>query len=663
MQPFQKFSGKSFLIDLACIILLTITSLSLIFFYISGEILQTGYPDWLVHAFRVKQLQLYGLSSWDHTWSNGVSIWRSYQFVPHYITLYFSEIFNVSITRAMVLLTIIQFILLRLFIYLSLRALKIPAIPAFLCTLISFDIPHYWRAVADYSLLFGVTLFPLLILLWTYYLKGKITYLFPYIVGLLFFVHLMLGLYGLFLLLIGILFSQRKVISPSSFIQFLIFTVTSSPFWLPVVIKQTYSYTNSIYSTVEFYRIVLIPFDYFGLSLYLFIAFFASFAFLFHTKVKKNSWTLPLLIATIVILIGVVIGTQNQLPRLISQTQFIRGISYIGIMIIFCFAPVLAYLFQLKWKVVKILIAVFIALMFVESINYTSSYAPPPTTRKEDPVAKFFNIHKEIKGTKRAWTPLIDVSSFYGSSDTYYGSSYNQHLDSNQVAARLNQILGYQTLSDRIPQSSLIRLENYINLTGMEYLFFEENSPFTPTLSKSTNFKNFGRVETSTGILHAFSYTKPIINSAAIDKSLENSLKGFPLSLNVDKIEDQILFDQKVEEFSKVLTHKNNVPLKVEYPRSDSITVTIPKENKSNLIYVNESFDTGWSAYINNTKQKITPVGPGYMLITLTGTPDGILILSHRWPSYSWISWFLIILLPALLLANNYKDILFSKYK
>lgn len=663
MQLLKKVNGKSFLVDLICIIVLTFISLSLIFFYISGEVLQTGYPDWLVHAFRVKQLQLYGLSSWDHTWSNGVSIWRSYQFFPHYITLYFSEIFNVSIPRAMVLLTIIQFILLRLFIYISLRVLRIPAIPAFLCTLISFDIPHYWKAVGDYSLMFGITLFPLLLLTWIYYLKGRITYLFPYVSGLLFYIHPLLGLYAFFLLITGLFFSSRRVISISALMQFLVFAISSSLFWIPILHKQTFTYTNDLFSSKDFYIMAINPYGYFGLSLYIFIAIVVTLIFLFYTKVKKDKWVLPLFLTALSILALIIIGTQYELPKLISQTQFVRGIMFIGIMFIFSLAPILAYLFQLRWTVVKILIAVFIALMFVESINYTSSYAPPPTTSKQDPVAKFFNIHKEIKGTKKTWTPLIDVSSFYGSSDTYYGNSYNQHLDSNQVGARLNQIMGHQTLADRIPQSSLIRLENYIKLTGMEYLFFEENSPFTPTLSKSTNFTNFGRIETSTGILHAFDYNKSIINSAAIDTSLAKKLKGFPLSLNVDKIEDQISFDQKVEEFSKVITHKNNIPLRVEYPRSDSLIITIPKENKSNLIYVNESFDTGWSAYINNTKQKITPVGPGYMLITLTGSPEGTLILSHRWPFYSWISWFLIILLPAIILSNNYKDILFNKNK
>src|SRR5258708_29926720 len=103
---------------------LTTISLSLVFFYFRAEYLSAGYPDWMVHAFRIKSLSDFGFLSWTHVWANGISLWKAYQFIPHYLTLGIVQLFHVPIPRAMVIITIILFVLLRFFIYFSLRLLK-----------------------------------------------------------------------------------------------------------------------------------------------------------------------------------------------------------------------------------------------------------------------------------------------------------------------------------------------------------------------------------------------------------------------------------------------------------------------------------------------------------------------------------------------------------
>jgi len=77
-------------IDLLLILAVGFFALYLLFPYVNAEYLNTEYPDWYVHAFRVVQLRDHGFSSWSHTWSNGISLWTAYQFTIHYLTLWVS---------------------------------------------------------------------------------------------------------------------------------------------------------------------------------------------------------------------------------------------------------------------------------------------------------------------------------------------------------------------------------------------------------------------------------------------------------------------------------------------------------------------------------------------------------------------------------------------
>src|SRR5579859_2389391 len=173
--------------DLFFFCLLVSISLLLISFYFNANFLNTGYADWMVHAFRIKFLQSYGLLSWTHEWDNGMNIWKSYQFIPHLLTLGLSTFFHVTIPRAMVLMIIILFVLLRLFIYCILRILHVSSVGSFISALLSFDIAQYWGGVGDFSLLFGFTFFPVVLYLWIQYYQGKLSYIFAYITGLLFY--------------------------------------------------------------------------------------------------------------------------------------------------------------------------------------------------------------------------------------------------------------------------------------------------------------------------------------------------------------------------------------------------------------------------------------------------------------------------------------------
>lgn len=638
---------KRLFIDLFFATLLILISLALIFFYFNANYLDTGYADWIVQAFRVKLLDQYGLNSWTHTWSNGISIWRSYQFVPHYLTIGFSHLFNIEIARAMVLLTIVQFVALRLIMYVVLRLLKFSPITAFICAILSFAIGQYWNGVSEYSLLFAFTFFPIIIYLWTLYYHGKIQYVYPYIAGLCFYIHPMLGFSAFGLWAFSVLFSERKIISWAVFFQLLIILSTSSLFWFPVVSKMSYFYANPVFSTKYFLDLAIAKYSFFGLSLFIFIALFLSLLWIFKPIPEKWGWTKVLLFFSISYLTIIIIGVSFNLPGAIYQFQYSRGTTLIGIAILFSFALVVEHITHIKSMVIKGVCIFVLCLSLIEGIWFTSIYSPQPLQKGDDVVSKAVQQHKIDPNAGRILTPTIDWSSYLGPLNARYPYSYMEHMDSNQIPQRLSQMVFYHPFFEEAPEATIKRLSLYYKITGTKYLLFEDNSPFAISYRKKGEYTDLGKIEASKGIYQGFEVPWEIRNAVLIAKKDEQGMTHFPFNLKFSNINDQIELDSHVEKFVDVLYRPTNIPLTVTYPTSDSLQIAVPKNRSSNLVYVNESHDVGWKAYLNGREQKITPTGPNYMLISIDNLQDGgTLILKHTWPLYFFVGIFLILLVP-----------------
>lgn len=638
---------KRLFIDLFFASLLIIISLSLIFFYFNANYLDTGYADWVVQAFRIKLLDQYGFSSWTHSWSNGISIWRSYQFLPHYLTLGFAHIFNVEIARAMVVLTIVQFVALRLIIYTVLRLLKFSPLTAFICAILSFAIGQYWSGVGDYSLLFAFTFFPLIIYLWTLYYHGKIQYVYPYIAGLCFYMHPMLGFSAFGLWALSILFSERRILSFPVLLQLTTFLAASSLFWFPVVSKMSYFYSNPVFSTKYFLDFAIAKYSYFGLSLFIFIAFFLSLLWIFKPIPPKWGWTKILLFFSILYLTLIIVGVSFNLPGAIYQFQYSRGTTLIGIAILFSFALVVEQITHIKSTVIKGVCIFVLFLSLIEGIWFTSIYSPQPLQTGVDVVSTAVKEGKINPNAGRILTPTIDWSSYLGPLNARYPYSYMEHMDSNQIPQRLSQMVFYHPFFEEAPDTIIKRLSMYYKITGTKYLLFEENSPFALSYSKKSDYVDLGKIETAKGIYHGFEVPWEIRNAVLINKKDERNMQHFPFNLKFSNINDQIELDAHVDRFVSLLYRPANTPLTVTYPTPDSLQISVPENRSSNLVYVNESHDIGWKAYFAGREQKIASTGPNYMLISLDNLQSGgTLILKHSWPLYFYIGIFFIFLVP-----------------
>lgn len=636
--------------DIFYFVILLALSVVLISFYFSATTLDTHYPDWIVHAFRIKSLQADGLSSWTHEWSNGISLWRSYQFVPHILTLGVTNLFHVSITRAMVLITIFSFIFLRLSLYVILRLLKFSPTTAFLCAILSFDIAQYWGGVADFSLLFGFTFFPLMLFLWINYYKGRLSYLFPYLIGLSFYIHPILG-YSLFVLwAIGIVFSQKKIISLGHIVQFIIFLAASSLFWAPILIKESYEYSSPVFANKYFLNLVLSGYQYFGLSLLLLFAFaLSTFRMFFHFE-KAFDWIKVLYVFIAIYLVLIVIGLNIDLPKALAQLQFTRGVTLVGIGIIFIFAGVIERVLMIRSAAFKGALLVFFCLSLIEGIWFISVYSPDPGKNLPEAIAGYKKLHPQTDLTDgHIWTSSIGESGYYTPLTSKFPYSYMGHLESNQISPRISPLVLYQPYNDTVPQSNITRLNDYFKISGVKYVFFDQQSPFTKTLLASDKqiYKDLGQIQEKDSVFHAFAVPWQPRDAIAINQTYAKFMEPFPFTLQLTEINDQITLDEYVRKFVTMLYAPNNIKLDVSYPTSETIAVTIPKSLQTNIVYLNESYDKGWRGYFNNQAVVLKPIGPNFTEIILPViNQGGNLLLKHNWPPSFYISLYVLSLIP-----------------
>ncbi len=148
-------------------------------------------------------------------------------------------------------------------------------------------------------------------------------------------------------------------------------------------------------------------------------------------------------------------------------------------------------------------------------------------------------------------------------------------------------------------------------------------------------------------MFHVFEVPWNVHNSVIIPKKFENSLDHFPFSLKYNNENDQIAIDDYVHNYSKILYHPDSLPLPIAYPTAESMEINIPSERNSNLVYINESYDSGWKAYYNNKEQIIQSTGPNFILVILdNNSREGVLKLQHTWHPYFYIGLLCVFILP-----------------
>ncbi len=655
IQPHLMKLLRSFALDFFCVGIILFLSLSLISFYFSATYINTEYEDWMVHAFRAKFIQEYGFISWTHLWSNGINVLAAYQFIPHLITIATSIIFNVTIPRAMVIVTITIFTLLHLETYGFLRLLKFSRLGALTAALLTFSLTQYWSGVGDYSLQFAFLFFPPMIYLWARSTKQN-SFSYPFLVGFSFYIHPILAFFSGSLFVLGLFISKRKIISLHTFIEVMIIILSSALFWYPIIFKDSFVYREAFLVNKDRLGIILNSYPFYGLSLGTFFIFFLSIVLSFKTLLHEHSWIKKLVFFNGVILILAILSARITLPPFLTEFQFTRGMVLLGISMAFT-APLIIDSLISKQGVFKYLTWLFILLITIEALINISSFSPRPGPNSEDIISAKFNQDSDFFKNKRIFVNEIGNASYFNMDRIRLPYSWMSHFDSNPVSPRLGALIIYSlyTGESQIPFTSMKRIDDYIKVSATDYVVFDSFSPFSKSLKNKVydlGYESVDQITTSDGQYDVFEPESPARNAVIVDPTFSNQMNHFPFDLDFSDNNNFIEFDNYVHNFANIIYSEKNVPIAVKYPDQESISINIPEDRPSNMIYIAESYGKSWKAEFNGVSSEIKPVGPNFMMVTLPSNSSGTLKMKHSWPSSMIYILAVVIIIPFLILVN-----------
>ncbi|QQS15816.1 MAG: hypothetical protein IPK84_00405 [Candidatus Moraniibacteriota bacterium] len=617
----------------------------LIGYYTQAEFLQTGYPDWMYHAFRIRDIQQYGIASWDHIWNNGLNHWRAYQYVQHYLVYGVVLLSGWSITHAMLWVTVIAFILLRILIYGVLRIFGVNRLLSVFVAIISYDFAQQYIAIMDFSMFLGFMLIPLYILLWVWTFRDRDTrflYVLTAITGASWSVHPIAGLSFFGLLVLLILAKNIKQSISRLIIVGSIFLVSSAPF-LAQYVFAGYSISNPFLASPQFLRDTVFP-DYFGLSLLYFILLGVCWCVFLVASDRIPQWAKVLLFYCTAYLVFIYFGQLGYYPSFINKFQFSRAVTLIGMILPFCFGVFLYVgLSSARSRLAATAIIAVMSVSIVNSIDIGSYRSGWPTASISDPVAIYF-ADKDIPQGSIYFKNFVD-SEYVGKPGLRFVNSYNQHLMPNPYPMRFDILMktdiAYTGATDR--QIDLI--DDYSTVLGVEYVFVPKLSPLVLGLttdrgSIQASFEQVGEVELSSEVFSVLRNRRPIANAYVFESDRTGEILRFSdiakPTLNATSYEP---WDEEVHRMAELIRSGDLKPITLSFGWPDRLEVDGSSFDSFQhpAVLINQSYDVGWRVE-NADNVRIEPTDLRFMYLSdpSGGSLPRTIQLKNSWPWWHW---------------------------
>ncbi len=637
----------------------------LIGFYSEGEYLQTSYQDWIYHAWRIKTLTLYHkMPSWGHIWSNGINHWRAYQYLQHWLVFLVVQLFHISITKAMLLITITVFIGLRIFIYLFLRIISIQPIIAFVATVLSFAYDQQWIAIKDFSIFISFLIIPFYFYLWVnilnkYPLSTNVNfrerclaeYSLAFISGSMWILHPVIAnvLGGLFFISIG--FRAIKI-HWSYFLKIVFFYILGAiPFILPYLSADVY-YNNPIFSSSIFLRDT-VPGKYFGLSAYFLTAIgIICLTVLFFSRNVAN-WTKIIAMYSGLYFLLIYLAQHDYLPSFIAKLQISRGIPALATLIVFAFAGALNGVLSKGRKSISFgataIILIAVAIGITEAVKIDTTFTGQPVHKFNEPVSTYFNEKPLPQGS--IYVKNVSAASYFGKPGLRFVNSYNEHLLPHPLSLRFSSFMRSEIAYTSIPKAQIQSINDYASALGVEYLVLPETSPLITRLTenntnKKTSFQLKHKIKTGEGNFALIENTKPIQYAYLVNRDnnlLKWSKNITTPTLQVDSYRD---WDDSIHNLATQIRTKKIIPMQpLSFIDTDKLFVPIDdlSTTKDKKILITQSYDTNWK--INGSHKAISPSQTRFIVIdpqkisrsdlTTHKGQQGIL-LYNNWPWWHW---------------------------
>lgn len=670
MKNTKKIVSVSFLIDGILLSVVVAVGWFLIGYYMKGEYLYVNYQDWIYHAWRIKILDAYnGMPSWDNIWSNGLNHWRAYQYTQHWIILYISKIFHLTITKAMLLVTVLVFIVSRVAMYVVLRNLKVKPIIAFLGVIISFAYVQQWIAISDFSIFIALLVVPFYAYIWINVLeKYQLSFGanlkkrtiaecgFALFAGSLWMLHPVVAnaLGGLFFVSIG--FRALKIHKMYFMKVFFFYLLGAAPFFLPYLLSG-YHTANPIFTSPVFLKDTIAG-DFFGMSMY-FISFIGALWIMMILMFRRvPAWAKGITVYSTLYMFLIYLAQQNYIPKIILQLQISRVIPVLVLLLAMAFAGALNGVIMVNKKIIlsRGLVSILLIISVIgitESIKIATAFTGQPVYELDDPVALYFNDRPIPKGS--IYVKNVSSASYFGKTGLRFVNSYNEHLLPHPLSMRFSSFMRSEIAYTGIPKAQVQLINDYALVLGVEYLVLPESSPLVERLTKGNvndnsseaTFEFVENVYSNQGIFSILHNKKDINYVYLVDKNDQILQWSKEIAQPTLQVSSYTQWDDGIHDLAEKIRSNEVVALAdINFTKPDKMFIPVVSssvEDNKNIL-ITQSYDKGWKILgkhkgIEPSQMRFIVVNPQQIIsgdsARLDDGTEGIM-LYNQWPLWHW---------------------------
>ena len=647
---------KKIVIDFIYVALIVGFGWFLIGYYASGQYLSAGYEDWMMHAWRVRDLEEFGLSSWTFRWANGISHWRSYQFLPHLAALGIHQYAGASITKAMLYLTIGVFIGIRVLTYALIRRLGIAPFPALFAVGISYAFAQQWQQIGDFTIFIANISIPLFVYVWIMSATRKAyDYLLVLMSGTAWFFHPVIAFMMTFLFVAKKIFELKNTSKSRLAILVFLYVACFALFAIPVL--QGDFFTKPVFSSADSTHATL-PYEYLGSSIAYVLAIIISGIAIFFIPSRHKRWSRMLLVISISYVLLLLLALAGYASSVLNQLQISRAVTAaLFIAPFFIAAGIEAIRHKTSSRAISGVLVVLLVSSLFHAVDLGSTNSPSIfDTHKNSLKSIVENLDVDSGG--RVYMTNNSESVYYSSSDVFVAGSYMDHQLPSPLSFRYKSILNTNYTLSNLSKKRLELIEAYSNVLGVQRIVLPVNSAISQKLLNDDAFEDGGVTKSSKFQFRVLDNTTDVADAFLVDKARLPAAQDIPFPDLSSQ--SYVPWDSALLRTYEALYQGKANPLKVEYdlPSRMSILLEEGADLSGQVIHVNQHYDEGWIVE-NMPAAKIEPTALKQMRIVFDeGTPaPSSIALSHQWPAwylvllYAGLSIFLTSMLSALILV------------
>ncbi|MBI4317565.1 MAG: hypothetical protein HY675_03665 [Chloroflexi bacterium] len=586
-----------------------------------GEYLFTEYGDWPYQAYKLKSMMEYGFLTWSNDWSGGFAVWQGYQFLPHVATLLLKWVTGWSITKAMVFAIGVLFVLFRLIFYTGLRLAGFPAPVALIGAMLTLAMVGYYRPLTDFSLLWGVSLFPVALFL----LPGPggslvRVYATAALVGFGIYVHPIFAILGTITLVCYFVTSGEVTLREALSGLGIVF-LTSAFFWFPVMLGDRPEYQNLWEISASLQRL-LFPTEWLGLSASMIAVGVALGASFLAAKGFRLEGLNRRLLATSGATLGVVLPTVlaayfGLTPGIVNEVEPARWMPFAGILLAILGAFVVQSVYLGSSRQVILLIALgFIAAdaLVIAKGRLPTVSAQLPEPRVVQALSEYGRVSYGDRVISRS-DVVPDISFFHFGEVRLAGNYFGKGAHEILMPALMWLLFSNERGSTVESGDATLALA-YMKAIGGTYFIVPETYPIARALVPEGELAGVLPLRQRTKGFTLFEV--PGAKAQAIITTRASASEVLFPDVKYDTDGQRKERDRLVLRFAELIEAPGTIVPTARYPSQTEIIVEAADVPREGYLIVFAPYDSAWEVTIDGKVGKVERAGPYFIGIDLS---------------------------------------------